>query len=385
MPASPIRKLVPYAEAAKRRGIEVIHLNIGQPDVHTPRQALEAVQQAHIEVLAYSQSEGPLRFREKWAAYYRRMGCDIHADQIIVTTGGSEALYFTFAVLMDAGDEVIVLEPFYANYNGFAASSNARIVPVVSSIESGFALPDIADFERLISARTRAILICNPSNPTGYLYSREELEKLEDLVLRRDLFLIADEAYREFAYDGRTQHSILSFAALGDHAVVVDSLSKRYSLCGARVGCVVSRHAAFRDAMRRFVQARLSPPTLGLLAGEAALDTPQSYFDSVTAAYEGRRNALVESLNAIEGVYTPVPSGAFYCVVQLPVAADGFAQWLLEDFSLDGKTLMLAPAAGFYTEPECGRDQVRIAYVRKVEILREAVRILDAALKAYNS
>lgn len=386
MPASPIRKLVPCAEAAKRRGIEVIHLNIGQPDMHTPKPALAAVQQARIEVLAYSQSEGPLRFREKWAAYYQKIGCDIHADQIVATTGGSEALCLAFGAIMDAGDEVIVPEPLYANYNGFANSSNVRIVPVISALESGFALPDISDFERLISARTRAVLICNPSNPTGYLYTRAELEKLADLALKHDLFLIADEVYREFVYDGRAQHSLLSFAGLDDCAIVVDSLSKRYSMCGARVGCVVSRNAALRDAITRFAQARLSPPALGLLVGEAALDTPQSYFDEVVAAYEHRRNVLVESLNAVEGVYTPKPSGAFYCVARLPVDdADQFTQWLLEDFSLDGKTVMLAPASGFYTEPECGRDQVRIAYVRKAEILCEAVRILDAALKAYNS
>lgn len=386
MPASPIRKLVPYAEAAKRRGIEVIHLNIGQPDIHTPKQALEAVRQQQLEVLAYSRSEGPLEFRQKWAAYYQGLGYDIHADQIVITTGGSEALRFTFGSIMDGGDEVIIPEPFYANYNGFAASSNVKIVPVVSTIDTGFALPQIGDFESCISDKTRAILICNPANPTGYLYAREELEKLRDLALKYDLFLIADEVYREFVYEGRQHYSILGFEALHAHAIVVDSMSKRYSMCGARLGCVVSRNATLMDAVTRFAQARLSPPTLALLAGQAALDTPKDYFEAVIAEYDDRRNALVSSLNAIEGVYAPKPSGAFYCVAELPVEdTDNFAQWLLEDFSLDGKTLMLAPASGFYTRPEHGKRQVRIAYVLNGESLREAMRILKAALAQYRA
>ncbi|MBC2839080.1 pyridoxal phosphate-dependent aminotransferase [Robiginitalea sp. SC105] len=384
MPASPIRKLVPYAEAAKKSGVEVIHLNIGQPDIKTPPQALEAVRNFHIDVLEYSRSEGNESYRAKLAEYYRKVGIDVGKEEILVTTGGSEALSFVMNCVADLGDEIIIPEPFYANYNGFATATGVTVVPIASGIENNFALPPIADFESYIGPRTRAILLCNPGNPTGYLYSREEIRSLAELVRRHDLFLIADEVYREFAYDGAEHYSILQEEGLREHAVVVDSVSKRYSMCGARIGCIITRNAALMQTALKFAQARLSPPTFAQVASEAALDTPPSYFEGVIAEYTRRRDLLVEELRKIPGIIVARPRGAFYCMVELPIRdADHFAQWLLEDFRLDGATVMLAPAAGFYATPGLGENQVRIAYVLEEKLLRKAVNILRAALEKY--
>ena len=384
MPASPIRKLVPFAEDAVQQGKSVYYLNIGQPDIKTPQVALDAIKQADIEVLAYSRSEGSESYRSKIAQYYEKNNISINADEIVVTTGGSEALLFTFGSIMDAGDEVIIPEPFYANYNGFSTASGVNVVPVVSKIEDNFALPPIEEFEALITEKTKAILICNPSNPTGYLYSREEIEKLSKLVLKHDLFLIADEVYREFAYDGMEHHSVLDFPELNEHAIVIDSVSKRYSMCGARIGYLVSRNKAVIGTALKFAQARLSPPTLAQIAGEAALDTPDSYFDEVKDEYVHRRNLLIKELESIEGVKIGKPSGAFYCVTELPIKnAENFAQWLLESFDVDGETVMVAPAAGFYSTPGMGLNQIRIAYVLKEESLKKAVNIIKEGLKVY--
>ncbi|SFC59125.1 aspartate aminotransferase [Flagellimonas taeanensis] len=386
MPASPIRKLVPYAEAAKKRGIHVIHLNIGQPDIKTPKVALDAVRNHKIEVLAYSMTEGSETYREKIAAYYAKKDIHVTAKDIIVTTGGSEALSFTMGTIMDAEDEIIIPEPFYANYNGFATAAGVKVVPIASSIDTNFALPPIAEFEKLITPQTKAILICNPGNPTGYLYSKEEIEQLATLVKKHDLFLIADEVYREFTYEGRQHYSILQVNGLEEHAIVVDSVSKRYSMCGARIGCIVSKNREVIQTALKFAQARLSPPTFAQIASEAALETPQDYFDDVIEEYVSRRNVLISELQQLEGVKVAVPQGAFYCVVELPVAdADDFAQWLLEKFELDGNTVMVAPAAGFYATPGLGKNQIRIAYVLKKEQLVKAVHILGRALKEYNT
>lgn len=386
MPESPIRKLVPYAEEAKKRGVEVIHLNIGQPDIKTPQAALDAVRNHNIEVLAYSRTEGSEEYRTKIGAYYEKQGFKLSASEIIVTTGGSEALSFTMGSVADPGDELIIPEPFYANYNGFATAMGLKVVPVVSDIERNFALPPIEEFERLITNRTRAILICNPGNPTGYLYSREEIKKLSGLVRKHDLFLIADEVYREFTYDGKEHYSILQEEGLDKHAIVVDSVSKRYSMCGARIGCMVSRNKDVIRTALKFAQARLSPPTLAQIASEAALDTPQSYFDDVIEEYVERRNILIEELQKIPEVTVAKPQGAFYCMAELPVDdADDFAQWLLEHFDEDGQTVMVAPAAGFYATPGLGRNQIRIAYVLEKEKLRKAVSILHSALKQYRA
>ena len=337
MPASPIRKLVPYAEAAKKRGTKVIHLNIGQPDIKTPKLAMDAVKNADIEVLAYSRTEGSEAYREKIAAYYAKHEIMVDASQIIVTTGGSEALSFTMGAILDAGDEIIIPEPFYANYNGFAQANGVTVVPIASSITSNFSLPPIAEFEEKITSRTKAILICNPGNPTGYLYTQKEVRQLTELAKKHDLFLVADEVYREFAYDGKQHYSILSEPNMEQHAIVVDSVSKRYSMCGARIGCVVSRNTLVMEAVLKFAQARLSPPTLAQIASEAALDTPQSYFDEVKKEYVARRDILVYELEKIEGVKIARPSGAFYCVAELPITdADDFAQWLLEHFEVEG-------------------------------------------------
>jgi len=385
MPESPIRKLVPYAEAAKSRGVEVIHLNIGQPDIKTPKVAMDAVRNNTLEILEYSRSEGSQEYREKLAHYYGKCDIEVTADQIIATTGGSEALMFAIGSIADTSDEIIIPEPFYANYNGFATSSGVNVVPVVSSFENNFALPPIEEFEKLITPKTKAILICNPGNPTGYLYTKEEIQKLATLVKKHDLFLIADEVYREFAYDNVEHYSILQEPGIEDHAIVVDSVSKRYSMCGARVGCLVSRNPALIQTALKFAQARLSPPTLALIASEAALETPQSYFDQVISEYVGRRNLLIESLKTIQGVKVATPQGAFYCIVQLPVSnTEDFARWLLEDFQLDGQTVMVAPAAGFYASQGIGYDQVRIAYVLDKKELLRAVEILKEALKQYN-
>ena len=385
MPASPIRKLVPYAEAAKKRGTKVIHLNIGQPDIKTPKIALEAVRQANIEVLAYSRTEGSEEYRNKIAAYYAQHQIQVTANEIIVTTGGSEALSFTMGAILDQGDEIIIPEPFYANYNGFAQANGVKVVPIPSSIDTNFSLPSISAFEEKISSKTKAILICNPGNPTGYLYTKNEIEQLVQLVKKHDLFLVADEVYREFAYDNKQHFSILKEEGLEQHAIVVDSVSKRYSMCGARIGCVVSRNTQVMEAILKFAQARLSPPTLAQIAGEAALETPQSYFDDVKEEYVSRRNLLVAELEKIQGIKIAKPSGAFYCVAELPIKdADHFAQWLLENFEVDGETVMVAPAAGFYATPDLGKNQIRIAYVLENEVLKRAVNILKEGLKQYH-
>ncbi len=385
MPESPIRKLVPFAEAAKSRGVDVIHLNIGQPDIKTPRQALNAVKNNQIEVLEYSRTEGTETYRTKLTLYYRGRGISLGPGEIVVTTGGSEALSFAMGTVADPGDEVIIPEPFYANYNGFATANGIRVVPVASGIESNFSLPPLEEFERRISPKTRAIVICNPGNPTGYLYSRDEIERLAALVIKHDLFLIADEVYREFAYDGRQHVSIMQLEGMEKHAIMIDSVSKRYSMCGARIGCLVSRNPEIIQTVIKFAQARLSPPTFALLASEAALSTPQSYFDAVIEEYVERRNILIEALEKIEGVRVARPQGAFYCMASLPIEdADHFAKWLLEKYSHEGSTVMVAPAAGFYASPGLGKNEVRIAYVLEKERLRKAVRILEKALKTYN-
>lgn len=386
MPESPIRKLVPYAENAKKRGVEVFHLNIGQPDIKTPQVALDAIKNNTIEVLSYSRSEGSEEYRKKIALYYKNKGINVDFDEIIVTTGGSEALMFAMGSVADEGDEIIIPEPFYANYNGFSTASGLTIVPVISKIENNFALPPIEEFEKLITPKTRAILICNPGNPTGYLYSKDEIEKLAAIVKKHDLFLIADEVYREFVYDNEQHQSVLSNFGLENHAVIIDSVSKRYSMCGARIGCLVSKNKELIKSALKFAQARLSPPTFAQIASEAALETPQSYFDDVIVEYKARRDILMAELNKIEGVTVAAPKGAFYCVAELPVDdADNFAQWLLEEFSVNNQTVMVAPAAGFYSTPGIGKNQVRIAYVLKKEHLITSVAILKAALEKYNS
>lgn len=385
MPESPIRKLVPYAEQAKKDGINVIHLNIGQPDIKTPQLALDAVKNNTLDIVAYSRTEGSEDYRRKIAGYYAKNDIEVSADDIIVTTGGSEALAFAMGSIADADDEIIIPEPFYANYNGFATAAGVKVVPVVSTIATNFALPPIEAFEKLISPRTKAILICNPGNPTGYLYSKEEIQKLARIVKKHDLFLVADEVYREFTYDGKKHYSILQEPGLEQHALIVDSVSKRYSMCGARIGFLVSKNKDLIKTAIKFAQARLSPPTYAQIASEAALDTPQSYFDAVIEEYVARRNILISELQKINGVTIARPQGAFYCIAELPVAnADDFAQWLLEDFNLDGDTVMVAPAAGFYATEGLGKNQIRIAYVLDKKDLKRAVEILGAALKTYH-
>lgn len=384
MPESPIRKLVPFAEKAKKEGAKVIHLNIGQPDIKTPQIALDAVKNNTISVLEYSRTEGSEIYREKLAKYYAKNDIHVTAQEIIVTTGGSEALSFTMGSIADTNDEIIIPEPFYANYNGFATAMGIKVVPVVSQIEDNFALPPIEEFEKLITPRTKAILICNPGNPTGYLYSKDEIQKLAALVKKHDLFLVADEVYREFTYDGKTHYSILQENGLDKYAIIVDSVSKRYSMCGARIGCLVSKNKEIIKTALKFAQARLSPPTYAQIASEAALGTPQSYFDDVKAEYVERRNILIAELEKIEGVKIGRPQGAFYCIAELPIEnSDDFAQWLLEDFRVDGETVMVAPAAGFYASKGLGKNQIRIAYVLDKDRLKRAVHILREALKAY--
>ncbi|KOS04711.1 aspartate aminotransferase [Flavobacterium akiainvivens] len=385
MPESPIRKLVPYAEIAKKKGNKVYHLNIGQPDIKTPEVALEAIKNANIEILEYSHSAGFESYRTKLAAYYTKHGLPVETHDIIITTGGSEALLFALGTTLDAGDEVIIPEPFYANYNGFSVASGVKVVPVISTIDEGFALPPIADFEKLITPKTKAILICNPGNPTGYLYTQDEINQLAELVKKHDLFLIADEVYREFTYDGDKHYSVLNVAGIEQNAIMIDSVSKRYSMCGARIGCIVSKNKQVMATAMKFAQARLSPPTYEQIASEAALDTPQSYFDEVITEYKERRDTLITELNKIEGVKVSAPKGAFYCIAKLPVDnADNFAQWLLESFSSNGETVMVAPAAGFYSTPGIGLDEIRIAYVLKKEDLIRSVAILKEALQQYN-
>ena len=385
MPESPIRKLVPFSEKAKKDGKKVYHLNIGQPDIKTPELALEAIHNFSDKVVEYSHSAGFESYRKGLSSYYQNLGMAINHDDIIVTTGGSEALLFALNTCMDNGDEIIIPEPFYANYNGFSTSAGVKVKPIATSIHDGFALPAIAEFEKLITPNTKAILICNPGNPTGYLYSKEELETLRDIVVKHDLFLIADEVYREFAYDGNVHYSVLNIEGMEEHAIVIDSTSKRYSMCGIRVGCIVSKNKELMATAMKFAQARLSPPTFGQIAGEAALKTDVSYFEKVSAEYVSRRDVLVEGLNKIEGVFCPNPTGSFYAIAELPVDnADKFAQWLLEDFELDGETIMIAPAAGFYATPNIGTNQVRIAYVLNKKSLQKSITILAAALKLYN-
>lgn len=386
MPSSPVRKLVPYAEAATARGIHIITLNIGQPDIKTPLQAINAVKNTDMDVLAYSHSAGNQSYRNKLAAYYNKINMNLTANDIIVSTGGSEALLFAMGSICDYGDEVIIPEPFYANYNGFATASGVTVKPISTSIENNFALPAIVEFEKLITPRTKAILICNPGNPTGYLYTAQEMQQLTALVKKHDLFLLSDEVYREFTYDGRKHLSVMNIAGLEEHAIMIDSVSKRYSMCGARIGCIVSKNKEVMATAMKFAQARLSPPTFAQIAAEAALDTPQDYFDEVIGEYIERRDLLISGLKNIEGVTVANPGGAFYCVAQLPVAdTDVFAQWLLENFDLDGETVMVAPAAGFYSTPGMGKNQIRIAYVLEKESLKKAIHILDQALKAYKA
>ena len=385
MPESPIRKLVPYAEIAKKKGNKVYHLNIGQPDIKTPDVALEAVKNADIKVLEYSHSAGFESYRTKLSQYYKNHGLPIDTQDIIITTGGSEALLFAMGSTMDVNDEIIIPEPFYANYNGFSTASGVKVVPVISGIETGFALPPIEAFEKLITPKTKAILICNPGNPTGYLYSQEEILKLAEIVKKHDLFLIADEVYREFIYDGDKHYSVMNVPGLEEHAIMIDSVSKRYSMCGARIGCIVSKNKEVMGTAMKFAQARLSPPTYAQIASEAALETPQSYFDDVISEYKDRRDTLISELNKIEGVKVATPKGAFYCIAKLPIDnADKFAQWLLESYDLNGETVMVAPAAGFYSTPNVGLDEVRIAYVLKKDDLIKSVQILKEAIIQYN-
>lgn len=387
MPESPIRKLVPYSEIAKKKGHKVYHLNIGQPDIKTPEVALQAVKNADITVLEYSHSAGFESYRTKLSAYYKSHDLPVDVKDIIITTGGSEALLFAIGSTMDADDEIIIPEPFYANYNGFAVSSGVKVVPVTTTIETNFELPKIEEFEKLITPRTKAILICNPGNPTGKLYSYEDILKLAEVVKKHDLFLIADEVYREFIYDdSEKHHSVLNLPGLEQHAIMIDSVSKRYSMCGARIGCIVSKNAEVMGAAMKFAQARLSPPTFAQIASEAALETPQSYFDEVIGEYKERRDILVAELNKIDGVKVGNPNGAFYCIAKLPIDnADNFAQWMLESYDLNGETVMVAPAAGFYSTPGIGLDEVRIAYVLKKEDLIRSVEILKDAIAVYNA
>ena len=384
MPESPIRKLVPFAENAKNRGTQVIHLNIGQPDISTPEIALKAIRNFEPNVIAYSHSAGNQSYREGLAHYYQNVGIDVNHAQILVTTGGSEAISIALNTIMDNGDEIIIPEPFYANYNGFSTAADITVKPITSSIDNGFALPSILEFEKLITPNTKAILICNPGNPTGYLYTKDELNALKKIVLKHDLFLIADEVYREFTYDGKKHTSILEMNELDQNAILIDSVSKRYSMCGVRIGCMVTKNKEVLETALKFAQARLSPPSLGQVAGEAALQTPKSYFTEVIDEYVNRRDLLIHGLNKIDGILCPKPSGAFYCIAQLPIDdADKFAKWLLEKFSWNNKTLMVAPAQGFYATPYIGKQQIRIAYVLKEEELQNAITIIKEALKIY--
>lgn len=383
MPPSPIRKLVPYAEATKKRGTKVFHLNIGQPDIETPAAILDAVRNADIKVLEYSHSAGNESYRRKLTQYYKKVGIDVNYDQILITTGGSEAIMFGFFTCFNPGDEVIIPEPFYANYNGFACAAGVNVVPITSHIENSFALPDIEEFEKVITAKTKAIIICSPNNPTGYLYSKEEMLKLKDVCVKHNLYLFSDEAYREFCYDG-DYVSALHIEGLEQHVVLMDTISKRYSACGARLGALVTKNKAVYDAAMKFAQARLSPPGLAQIMGEAAVDLPDAYFDAPKAEYLSRRNLLVKRLNAMPGVFCPNPGGAFYAMAKLPIDdSDRFCQWLLESFSHNGQTIMLAPATGFYGTAGLGKNEVRLAYVLNLDALDKAMDCLEEALKVY--
>ena len=386
MPESPIRKLVPYAEDAKKRGIKVFKLNIGQPDIETPTQAIDAVKNSDIKILAYSRSEGSDNYRSKLAQYYSKKNISVNLNDIIVTSGASEALFFTLGSIMDPGDEIIIPEPFYANYNGFSVANGIKILPITSSIEDNFSLPKISEFKKLITPKTKAILICNPNNPTGYLYSKEEIKKLVEIVKEHDLFLIADEVYREFTYDGYKHYSIMEEESIDQNAIMIDSVSKRYSMCGARIGCVVSKNKELIKTVLKFAQARLSPPTFAQIASLAALETPEKYFNDVIEEYKKRRDVLIEKLNEIPGIKVSVPKGAFYCIVELPVDdANDFASWLLKNFSLNNETVMVAPAEGFYSSKNNGKNQIRIAYVLNEKELISATNILKEALIQYSN
>ncbi|MBL0328617.1 MAG: pyridoxal phosphate-dependent aminotransferase [Bacteroidetes bacterium] len=384
MPSSPIRKLVPFAEAAKKVGRKIYHLNIGQPDIETPEVMLNAIKNADIKVLEYSHSAGIESYRTKLAEYYRTFNINIDQNDIIITTGGSEAISIAMMTCFNDGDEIIIPEPFYANYNGFSCAADVKVVPVKSYIETGFALPPISDFEKLITPKTKGIMICNPGNPTGYLYSREELESLKQLVLKYDLFLLSDEVYREFCYDGKEYVSVMHLSGIDNNVILLDSISKRYSACGARIGALISKNKEVMATAMKFAQARLSPPTFGQIGAEAALKTPKAYFDKVQKEYVERRNFVIEALNKMDGVFCPKPSGAFYCIARLPIDnADKFCQWLLESFEHEGQTVMLAPATGFYSTPGAGTNEVRLAYVLNKESLKNAMICLEKALKVY--
>jgi aspartate aminotransferase len=383
MPPSPIRKLVPYAEAAKKKGVKVYHLNIGQPDIETPKLVLDAVRHFDFTVLEYSHSAGNESYRRKLVDYYAKVGVNVNYNQIIVTTGGSEAILFGFMTCLDPGDEVIIPEPFYANYNGFAVEAGVKVVPITSDIRTGFALPPIEAFEAAITPRTKAIVICNPNNPTGYLYTKEEMETLKNLILRHDLYLFSDEAYREFCYTG-THTSALHLIGADDNVVLMDTISKRYSACGGRIGALVTRNKAVLDSVMKFAQARLSPPSFAQIAGEAAVDLPDNYFDTTRTEYQSRRDLVINRLNKMKGVFCPNPGGAFYAMAQLPIDdADTFCQWLLESFSHEGQTVMLAPASGFYGTPGLGKQEVRLAYVLNKSDLAKAMDCLEKALEVY--
>ena len=383
MPASPIRKLVPYAEAAKRKGIKVFHLNIGQPDIETPAACLDAVRHSDFKVLEYSHSAGNESYRRKLVSYYEKNNISINYNQVIITTGGSEAILFGFMACMDAGDEVIIPEPYYANYNGFAVSAGVHVVPIMSHIENGFALPPIEDFEKSITNKTKAIVVCSPNNPTGYLYSKEEMEVLKQLALKYNLYLFADEAYREFCYEDK-HFSAMQLEGCDDNVVLMDTISKRYSCCGARIGAFITRNKELYNTAMKFAQARLSPPGLAQIMGEAAVDLPDHYFDQPKAEYMARRDLLVKRLNAMPGVFCPNPGGAFYAMARLPIDdADKFCQWLLESFSYNKQTVMLAPATGFYGTPGLGKNEVRLAYVLNLESIAAAMDCLEKALEQY--
>jgi len=384
MPASPIRKLVPYAEEAKRKGRKVYHLNIGQPDIPTPEVALNALRNINLKVIEYSHSAGNESYRRKLASFYQKIGINIDHTEMLVTTGGSEAILFALMSCVNPGEEVITPEPFYANYNGFATTAGIKIVPVTSYITDDFALPPIAEIEKKITSKTKGIIVCNPNNPTGYLYSKEELLQLREIVKKHDLFLFSDEAYREFCYDGAEHFSAMNLEGIDNNVVMLDSVSKRYSECGVRIGMLISKNKEVISAALKFAQARLSPPGLGQIVGEASIETPPEYFKEVNREYTARRNYMVEALNKIPGVYCPKPKGAFYTVVKLPVDdADKFAKWLLEDFEFNNQTVMVAPASGFYSTPGFGKNEVRIAYVLKIEDIKKAIEILAEALKVY--
>ena len=386
MPESPIRKLAPFADKAKASGKHIYQLNIGQPDIKTPENALNAVKNNQLDILAYSPSQGFESYREKLAHYYEKHDIAINADQLLITTGGSEALMFVMGSITDAGDEVIIAEPFYANYNGFATAMNVKVKAVTAKLSDNFALPPISDFEAQITDKTKAIILCNPGNPTGYIYTREEMQAIADLALKHDLFVVADEVYREFAYEGHQHHSILTFPEFKEHAIMVDSVSKRFSMCGARIGCLVTKNDQVIKAAMKFAQARLSPPTFAQIAAEEALSVEDAYFDEVISEYRSRRDTLIEELRKIDGITIAKPKGAFYCTVELPIDdAEDLAKWLLESFDIDGETLMVAPAAGFYSTPGLGKSEIRLAYVLEKESLRKAVHILKEGLKAYQN